>query len=89
MANKYDILYGEANGVCKELKGVTEVAEFICTEGLKGNVEIFSEDSSLYISTFGIYLNKITDLDYRKQLLEVLIPMQMKLDGTKNFFETN
>ena len=54
MAKEYDILYGEANGVCKELKGVSEVAEFICTEGLKGDVEIFSEDLSLHITTFGI-----------------------------------
>lgn len=84
MAKEYDILYGEANGVCKELKGVSEVADFICTEGLKGDVEIFSEDLSLHITTFGIYLDRITDLEYRKELLKVLIPMQRKLDGTDN-----
>ncbi|MBP3579697.1 MAG: hypothetical protein J6K12_00465 [Clostridia bacterium] len=84
MAKEYDILYGEANGVCKELKGVSEVAEFICTEGLKSDVEIFSEDLSLHITTFGIYLDRITDLEYREELLKVLIPMQRKLDGTDN-----
>ena len=84
MAKGYDILYGEANGVCKELKSIPEVAEFICTEGLKGDVEIFSEDLSLHITTFGIYLDRITDLEYREELLKVLIPMQRKLDGTDN-----
>ncbi len=73
MAKEYDILYGEANDVCKELKGVSEVAEFICTEGLKGDVEIFSED-----------FDRITDLEYREELIKVLIPMQRKLDGTDN-----
>ena len=55
-----------------------QVAKFIVEEGRTSDVEIYSKDCSLYISTFGMYLNKVTDLEYREALLKVLIPLQKK-----------
>ena len=54
-----------------------EVAEFIYTEGLKGDVLITTSDGTPFICTFGIFLNRIADMDYRDALLEELVPLQM------------
>lgn len=32
---------------------------------------------------------RIADMEYREQLLKVLIPMQMELDGTAEIYETD
>ena len=70
-------LYGYSDTVQKELTSVKEVAEFIYTEGLKGDVLITTRDGKPFISTFGIFLNRIADMDYRNALLEELVPLQM------------
>ena len=62
---------------------VEEVAEFICKEGLNGDVEIITSDGDVFITTFGIYLDKVKDEDYRNELVKVLVPMQKKLDGSE------
>ena len=77
---KYETLYGESDRCTKELHGVKEVAEFIVTEGIHGDVHICSKDLSLVITTVGFYLDKISDMDYRVELLEVLIPMQKEAE---------
>ena len=33
------------------------------------------------LDTFGIYINKISDMEYRKELLKVLIPMQHEVEN--------
>lgn len=83
--NKYETLYGESGRCTKELHGVKEVAEFIVTEGMYGDVYICSEDLSLVITTIGFYLDKISDMDYRVELLEVLIPMQKEAEEKAGF----
>ena len=45
-------------------------------------MEIITSDGDLFITTFGIYLDKVKDLDYRNELVKVLVPMQKKLDGS-------
>lgn len=65
-----------SDGTC-ELNSVQEVAEFICQKGLFGDLIIYREDGSFFLNTFGIFIDRIVDLDYRQKLLEVLIPMQM------------
>ena len=45
-------------------------------------MEIITPDGELFITTFGIYLDKVKDIDYRNELVKVLVPMQKKLDGT-------
>ena len=44
-------------------------------------------DNTPFLNTFGIYIDRIADMDYREELLKVLIPMQKKLDGTPDFEE--
>ena len=33
------------------------------------------------LDTFGIYINKISDMEYREELLKVLIPMQHEVEN--------
>ena len=76
-AGEHPTLYGYSDSMQKELNSVKEVAEFIYKEGLKGDVLITTSDGTPFISTFGIFLNRIADMDYRNALLEKLIPLQM------------
>lgn len=66
---------------------VQEVAEFICRHGRQGDLEITYDDNTPFLTTCGIYIDKIADMDYRESLLEVLIPMQIELDGTAQINE--
>ena len=76
-AGEHPTLYGYSDTMQKKLTSVKEVAEFIYTEGLKGDVLITTSDGTPFISTFGIFLNRIADMDYRDALLEELVPLQM------------
>ena len=80
---KLRILFiGITDNTRKELNSTEEVAQFICKEGLKSDVRIEKEDGSLLFDTFGTFINKITDMEYREELLKVLVPLQKKLDGS-------
>ena len=76
-AGEHPTLYGYSDSMQKELNSVKEVAEFIYNEGLKGDVLITTSDGTPFISTFGIFLNRIADMDYRDALLKELVPLQM------------
>lgn len=78
----YKKLIGISGNTKKELNTTEEVAQFICKEGLTSDVRIEQEDGSFLLDTFGIFINKITDMEYREELLKVLVPMQKKLDGS-------
>ena len=67
---KYKKLYGLSDRETKELYSVEEVAKFIIEEGLYSDV---------LLDTFGIFINKISDMKYREQLLKVLVPMQKEV----------
>ena len=73
-------LYGISNNTEKELLTIEDVASFICEEGAHSDVSIYRTDCSLLLNTFGIFINKITDAEYRDKLLEVLIPMQRQIE---------
>ena len=73
-------LIGWSDNGERELHSVEEVTSFICQEGQEGDVEITLEDGSPFLDTFGIYLNRIADMDYRVELLKVLIPMQHEVE---------
>ena len=83
---KYPILIGNGPTKTEELHGIQEVAHFICEEGLKGDVVITELNDEFILDTFGIYINRIADMEYRSELLKVLIPMQQHIDGTEEFF---
>lgn len=57
-----------------------QVADFICEQGLYGEVTIETPEGLMLISTYGIYLDKVTDMEYRAQLLEILEPKQHALE---------
>ena len=76
---KYKKLYGLSDRETKELYSIEEVAKFIVEEGLHSDVKILTEDGETLLDTFGIFINKISDMEYREQLLKVLIPMQQNL----------
>ena len=80
---KYPVLIGHADdGSTARLHSIKEVAAYICNKGLYGDVRIFQENGTPFLDTFGIYINRISDMQYREELLKQLIPMQQELDGT-------
>ena len=80
-------LIGHSVNGSKELHSIEDVAKFICENGLHGDVTITYDDNTPFLNTFGIYIDRIADMDYREELLKVLIPMQKELDGTPDFEE--
>ena len=81
LAKEYRKLIGKgSNGNVSELHNKKEVAEFICEKGLKNDVYVFYPNGKQMLSTFGIYLNRIDDMEYRSELLKELIPMQYKIE---------
>ena len=75
----YSILIGHSDNGTKELRGINEVAEYICSEGINSDVTIIEPDGTFVLNTFGIFINKISDMNYRAELLEILIPMQHRI----------
>ena len=75
--NTHPTLLGVGGGEAAELHSVQEVAQFIYEKGLHSDVLITREDGTPFITTFGIFLDKIADMDYREELLKELVPLQM------------
>lgn len=84
---RYPLLIGHSSQGNHELHSIQEVADFICTQGPESDLLITQEDGSYFLNTFGIYIDRIADMEYREALLKVLIPMQMELDGTAEIDE--
>ncbi len=74
-------MIGSASCGNKRLHNIQEVAEFICEHGRYNDVCIRTEDGFELLGTFGIYINKISDMEYREELLKVLIPMQHEVEN--------
>lgn len=72
----YPYLIGVSENGRKELRGVNEVAAFICEAGLHGDLKVFTPDGEEVLDTFGMFLNRVTDFEYRTELVPVLVPMQ-------------
>ena len=82
-------LMGYSKDESKQLQSVEEVAEFICKNGKHGDVTI-KNNGEPFITTIGIYLDKIADIKYRAQLMPVLAKKQKTLfSGINNVSETN
>ncbi len=71
-------LIGYAEGESKQLKSVEEVAEFICKNGKRGDVTI-TNDGEPFITTIGIYFDKVADIRYRSQLMPILTKKQEQI----------
>jgi hypothetical protein len=64
-----------------ELHSIEDVAKFIMEYGLKTDVKVLTANGSFVLDTFGIYLNRVADLNFRNKLLDVLMPMQLGVDS--------
>ena len=82
---KYPVLIGYSLAGRTNLRNIKEVVNFICTHGKSGDNTITQADGTPFLDTFGIYINKIADMEYREELLKVLIPMQHEVE--RSFFE--
>ena len=78
----YPTLIGYSASGERELHGIQEVAEFICEEGVHDNLIIETPDGERFLDTFGIYINRIADMEYREKLLEVLVPLKQGLENS-------
>lgn len=85
---KYPLLIGHSLAGRTRLHNIAEVANFICVHGQYGDLTITQKDGTPFLNTFGVYINKIADMEYREELLKVLIPMQME-DGTEKIEKEN
>ena len=86
---KYPLLIGHSLAGRTRLHNIYEVANFICTHGQYDDLRITQKDGTPFLDTFGIYINKIADMDYLEELKKVLVPMQMEIDGTNQINETD
>lgn len=86
-SKKHPKLIGMSHHDERELNSIEEVAKYICEKGVSSDVTITYEDGTPFLNTFGIYIDRISDMDYRSELLKVLIPMQKALDGTEEIFD--
>lgn len=77
LTEKLDLV-GYFEGESKQLKSVEEVAEFICKNGKRGDVTI-TNDGEPFITTIGIYLDKVADIRYRAQLMPILTKKQEQI----------
>ena len=80
---KYPVLFGYSPMGKQQLDSIQQVADFICKHGQYGDVIVTQRDGAFFLNTIGIYIDRIADMDYREELLKVLIPEQMKSDGTQ------
>jgi hypothetical protein len=82
-------LMGYSKDESKQLQSVDEVADFICKNGKRGDVTI-TNNGEPFITTIGIYLDKVADIRYRAQLMPVLAKKQKTLfSGINKVSETN
>ena len=77
---KYPLLIGHSLAGRTRLHSIEEVANFICVYGQYDDLTITQKDGTPFLNTFGIYIDKIADMEYREELLKVLIPMQREIE---------
>ena len=76
---KYSVLIGYTDdGEKTELHSIKETAEYICEKGRYSDLNITTEDGMPFLNTFGIYIDRIADMEYREELMKVLVPLQQK-----------
>ena len=62
-----------------ELTDVRQIAEFIVNNGPYCDVIMYKKDTGDFVlSTNGIFLDHIADMDYSSELLTILVPLQKK-----------
>lgn len=62
-----------------ELTDVRQISEFIINNGLYGDISMYKKDSGEFVlSTMGIFIDRIADMDFRNELLTILVPLQQQ-----------
>ena len=59
---KYPVLIGHSVKACKKLYDIGEVADFICEYGVYGEVSVETPSGALLLTTYGIYLDRVSQL---------------------------
>ena len=67
----------------RQLKNIDEVAEFICKNGKHDDVTI-TNNGEPFITTIGIYLDKVADIRYRARLMPILTKRQRQVLAKAN-----
>ena len=75
-AERYPHLVGYAIDGNKRLRSIEAVAEFICTHGQYGDVQIKNDDGFELISTNGVMIEKIADEEYGEELMKIYLQLQ-------------
>ncbi len=75
-AERYPHLVGYAIDGNKRLRSIEAVAEFICTHGQYGDVQIKNDDGFELISTNGVMIEKISDEEYGEELMKIYLQLQ-------------
>ena len=76
-------LVGYAEGERKQLKSIEEVADFICKNGKHGDV-IITNNGEPFITTIGVYLDKVADIRYHARLMPILTKRQRRVLAKAN-----
>lgn len=76
-------LMGYSKDESKQLQSVEEVADFICKNGKHGDVTI-TNNGEPFITTIGIYLDKVADIRYRARLMPILTKRQRQVLAKAN-----
>jgi hypothetical protein len=84
-AERYPHLVGYAVDGNKRLRSIEAVAEFICTHGQYGDVQIKNDDGFELISTNGMMIEKIADEEYGEELMKIYLQLQ---EQSENMEET-
>ena len=77
LTEKLDLV-GYFESESKQLKSIEEVADFICNNGKHGDVTIMNNGEP-FITTIGVYLDKVADIRYRSQLMPILTKKQEQI----------
>ncbi len=76
---QWPYLIGYCNGEGTMLVATADnIAAYIATKGLEGDLTITTPLDQPFLSTYGIFINRCSDFDFMEHKLKpVLIPMQM------------
>lgn len=62
-----------------KLTDVRQISEFIINNGLYGDITMYKKDTGEFVlSTMGIFIDQIADMDFRNELLTILVPLQQQ-----------
>ena len=75
------LFIGHHSDGSEEIRNTYEMAKFIVEKGQTGDLLITDEQGTPFLNTFGTFIDKIADMEYREKLLKELVPMQKELES--------